>query len=333
MHSKIIDPRRNGHFVFANRGSSSKVVTYLGHEAREQNKETEFFNDTQSDITAEQVKSEIDVNAKGLRKAQEKFYSIVLSPSEDEINHLGNDPKKLKGYTRAVVENYARNFNLPDGKQLKSSDLVWFATIHQDRKEKEGEQKGQVKAGQHTHVHILVSGKDKSGEYRLNPKGRKSHFTIKDWQVANGRTFQQIFDYQKPTISAKLTAGMPEVTEARHQERIRYRINHLNQYFTGSQKIDVDKVLSIGKEKEYGKGFFFNLHHLTQQYQQGKGVNNPYHFLQTGKDEKINFPEPGLISWSKGVQHLGQNFEEEKGLGKLKKKRKTSQQQHQQLEQ
>src|SRR5690606_35764412 len=154
-----------------------------GHEAREQNKETEFFNDAQSDITAEQVNLAIDANAKGLRKAQEKFYSIVLSPSEDELNHLSNDQQKLKDYTRAVVENYARNFNLADGKQLKSSDLVWFATIHQERKEKEGEQKGQVKAGWHSHVHILVSAKDKTGEYRLNPKGRKSRFTFKDWQI------------------------------------------------------------------------------------------------------------------------------------------------------
>jgi len=332
MHSKIIDPRRNGRFVFANRGFSSKVITYLGHEAREQNKETEFFNDTQSGITATQVKQAIDGNAKGLRKAQEKFYSLVLSPSQDELSHLRNDPKKLKEYTKATVENYARNFNLADGKQLKSQDIMWFATIHQDRKEKEGQQKGQVKAGQNTHVHILVSGKDKSGEYRLNPKGRKSHFTFKDWQVANGKTFQQMFGYEKSTTSAKLTAGIPEETKLRHQERIRYRINHLNQYFTGSQKIDLDKVLSIGKGQQYGKGFFFNLHRLTQNYHQGKPVNNPYHFLQTSKDEKINFPEPSLINWSKGVQNLGKGFEDEP-LDKLKKKRKHSQQQDQQIEQ
>jgi len=332
MHTKIIDPRRNGRFIFANRGSCNKIVSYLGHEAREQNKETEFFNDTQSGITAEQVKLEIDANAKGLRKSHEKFYSLVLSPSKDELNHLSNDPQKLKDYTREVVENYARNFNLSDAKKLKSSDLVWFATIHQDRKEKEGPQKGQVKSGGHSHVHILVSAKDKTGEYALNPKGRKSRFTFKDWQVQNGRTFQQMFGYEKPTVSAKLTAGMPEETKHRHQERIRYRINYLNQYFTGSQKIDVGKALSIGKEQEYGKGFFFNLHRLTQNYQQGKPVNNPYQVLQTGKDEKINFPGLSLIGWSKGVRYLGQEFEDDQ-LGKPKKKRHRSQQQDQQMEQ
>lgn len=332
MHTKIIDPRRNGRFVFANRGSSNKIVSYLGHEAREQHKETAFFNDEKSDITAQQVKVAIDSNTKGVRKTQEKFYSLVISPSHDELNHLGNDPQKLKCYTKKVMENYARNFNLANQKQLKSSDLVWFATIHQQRKEKEGEKKGQVKAGQNTHVHILVSTKDKSGKSHLNPKGRKSTFNFKDWQVQNGKTFQQMFGYEKPTISEKLTVGMPEETKARHQERIRYRINHLNQYFTGSQKIELNKALSIGKEQDYGKGFFFNLHQLTQKYHQGKPVNNPYHVLQTGKDEKINYPEQGLISWSKGIKNMGQEIEEE-GLGKPKKKRKPYQEQDQQMEQ
>ncbi|WPP51768.1 DUF5712 family protein [Catalinimonas niigatensis] len=323
MHSKIIHPSRNGRFVFNNKGSSNKTVSYLGHEAKELDKETEFFNEEKTDIKAAQVKEAIDENTKGLRKGQEKFYSLVLSPSEDELQHLGNDPEKLKAYARAVMENYARNFKLAGSKPLSSSDLVWFATIHNERKEKEGEQKGQLKAGNHAHIHILVSAKNKSGEYRLNPKGRKNHFTFKDWQVQNGKTFQQMFGYEKSTISAKLTTGMSEETKLRHEERIRYRINHLNQYFTGSQKIDLDRALTIGKEQEYGKGFFFNLHRLTQNYQQGKPVINPYEVLQTGKDEKLNFPEKSIGSFAKSIQRLGQEAgEEEELLPERKKKRR-----------
>ncbi len=329
MHSKIINPSRHGRFVFSNKGSSSKTVSYLSHEAREQDKEADFFNEEKADFKAAEVKEAIDGNTQGLRKAQEKFYSLVLSPSEDELKHLGNGPEKLKVYTRAVMENYAKNFKVADGKQFKSSDLVWFATIHEERKEKEGSLKGQVKSGQHMHVHILVSAKGKIGECRLNPKGRKSYFTFKDWQVENGKTFQQMFGYEKSTTSEKLTAGMPKETRLRHQERIRYRVEHLNQYFSGSQKMDVDKALSIGKEQEYGKGFFFNLHRLTDHYQQGKTVNNPYQVLQTGKDEKIshlNHSEHSLMNWSKTIQQLGQEFEED-GLGKPKKKRQPSQDQ------
>ena len=326
MHSKIIDPRRDGRFVFANRGSCSKTVSYLGHEAREQGKETAFFNQQRNDVTAEEVGNSIDGNTRGLRKQQEKFYSLVLSPSQAELEHIGSDPTKLQTYTRQVMANYAQNCKLKDGQALRPSEVVWFATIHQERKEKEGEQKGTTKSGPHQHVHVLVSAQDRSGQHRLNPKGWKSRFTFKDWQVQNGKTFQRMFGYRDPTTSESLTAGMPEETKLRHQERIRYRITDLNEHFVGKQKIDVDTALSIGREQQYGKGFFFNLHRLTKQYQQGKLVNNPYQMLETGKDEKISFSERALLHLGKGAQAVGQEVSEDDELGKRKKKQQRQQQ-------
>ena len=326
MHSKIIDPRRHGRFVFANRGSSSKTVSYLGHEAREQGEETTFFNQQRNEVTADEVRDSIDGNTKGLRKQQEKFYSLVLSPSQAELKHIGNDPTKLQNYTRQVMDNYARNCTLKDGRTLDPSELVWYATIHQERKEKEGEQKGTTKSGLHQHVHVLVSAQDRSGQHRHNPKGWKSRFTFKDWQVQNGKTFQQLFGYRDATTSDKLTAGMSEETKLRHQERIRYRITHLNQYFAGTQKLDVDKALSIGQEQQYGKGFFFNLHRLTKQYQEGKLVNNPYRMLETGKDEKMSFPEQTLLHLGKGAQAVGQEVGEEEETSQRKKKQQRTQQ-------
>lgn len=122
----------------------------------------------------------IDQNAKGLRKEQEKFYSLVISPSQAELVHLKNDPTKLQEYTQAVMQNYAKNFNLKDDIQILPLELVWYATIHHDRTEKEGEQKRMVKKGHHTHVHILVSAQDRNRQHRLNPKGWKSRFIFKD---------------------------------------------------------------------------------------------------------------------------------------------------------
>lgn len=329
MHSKIIDPRRHGRFVFANRGSCSKTVSYLGHEVKEQGSETIFFNQEQAEVVAEQVRSTIDSNAKGLRKQQEKFYSLVLSPSAAELEHIGNDPDKLQTYTRRVMDNYAQNVTLKDGKGLASADLVWFATIHQERKEKEGEQKGATKPGLHQHVHVLVSAQDRSREHRINPKGRKGRFTFKDWQVENGKTFQRLFGYRDTTTSPKLTAGMPEETQQRHRERIRYRIAHLNKYFVGSQKIDVKKALSIGQEQQYGKGFFFKMQRLTKQYQEGRLVNNPYHVLETGKDEKISFPEHTLMHLGRGAKDV---VHEAGDSGEVRKRRKQHQRSSTQLE-
>ena len=324
MHSKIIDPRRHGRFVFANRGSCSKTVSYLGHEARQ---ETVFFDQQQNDVSSDEVRTAIDGNTKSLRKAQEKFYSLVLSPSSAELQHIGNSTAKLQAYTRRVMDNYARNTTLGNGQKLAPSELVWFATVHQERKEKEGEQKGAVKPGLHQHVHILVGAQDRSGQHRINPKGWKSRFTFKDWQVENGKTFQQMFGYQDATTSSKLTAGMSEETQRRHQERIRYRIAHLNEYFTGDRKIDVARALSIGKEQQYGKGFFFNLHRLTKQYRAGKLVNDPYQMLATGKDEAFSFPERTLLHLGKGAQAVGQEAGEEEEISRRKKKQ--SQRAHQ----
>ena len=117
---------------------------------------------------------------------------------------------------------------------------------------------------------------------------------------------------------------MPAEQQERHQQRIRDRVAHLNQYFVGSQKLDVEKALTIGKEKAYGKGFFFNLHRLTKQYHEGRLVNNPYQVLETGKDEKVNFPERTLLHLGKGAQGLGQEAGEEKESRKRKKQRQTS---------
>lgn len=322
MHTKIIHPKRDGRFVFANRGSCQKTVSYLGHDAQARSETVQFFDQAQNTVTPEEVRKDIDQNAKGLRKEQEKFYSLVISPSQAELAHLKNDSTKLQDYTRAVMKNYAENFRLNDGQSFAPSEVVWYATIHQDRTEKEGEQKGMVKQGYHTHVHILVSAQDRGKQHRLNPKGWKSRFTFKDWQVQNGKTFQQLFDYQKDTTSEKLTAGMPEATQLRHQERIRYKVAYLNQYFMGHGKLDETKVLSIASEQNYGKGFFFRLHHLTKHYQQGKLVNNPYQMLETGKDEPLAFPERTLLHLGKHSLGMG----EEAGATDAEKQKKKRQQ-------
>ena len=316
MHSKVINPNKHGRLIFHNRGSCKSLVTYLGHEAREQQQATQFFSHEKEGVAAEEVRAAIDGNTKGLRRQQEKFYSLVLSPSEAELKHLHNDPGKLRQYTRQVMENYAANFMLQDknpnahSKRLSSSELVWFATIHQERKEKQGEQKGASKAGLHQHVHILVSAKDKTGTLRLNPRGHRSRFSIREWQVENGKSFQQMFGYQKPTVSEKLTQGMP-LQQQRHEQRIREKVDYLNEYFTGHWKINTDKALTIGKEQQYGRGFFFNLHKLTKQYQEGKAVNNPYHMLETGKDEKISLPEHVLFQAARTSEAVGQEMKED----------------------
>ncbi|MEO0330331.1 MAG: DUF5712 family protein [Bacteroidota bacterium] len=332
MHTKIIDPRRDGRFVFANRGSCQKTVSYLGHDAKARDETVQFFDQERNELASEEVVRVIDQNARGLRKEQEKFYSLVISPSQAELEYLKNDSSNLRDYARKAMRNYAENFNLKDDTQILPSELVWYATIHQDRTEKEGEQKGTIKKGNHTHVHILVSAQDRNRQYRLNPKGWKSRFTFKDWQVQNGKTFQQLFNYQKATTSEKLTVGMPEATQLRHRERIRHKVAYLSEYFMGHQKLDESRVLAIADEQKYGKGFFFRLHHLTKRYQQGKLVFSPYQMLKTGKDEPLAFPERTLLHLGKQSLGMGEEIEptgDEKNKKKQQQQRSSS---HPQIE-
>ncbi|MEQ9443899.1 MAG: DUF5712 family protein [Cyclobacteriaceae bacterium] len=321
MHSKIINPARHGRFVFSNRGSCKKTVSYLGHERQQQPGAAHFFNQHQDAITGKEVQIAIDQNARGLRKQQEKFYSLVFSPSLEEVAHIHNDPNKLKAFTRQAMENYAQNFRFPrhPGKTLTEKDLHWFATIHQSRIEKKGPKKGQIKPGYQTHIHVLVSAQNQDRSLRLNPRSYRSRFPIKDWQIQNGKTFQQLFDYQKTTTAEKLTSPMSPPEQLRHQERIRGNVAHVNRYFTGHWKLDEAKVQQIGADQHYGKGFFFRLHHLVQGYQQGKPLNNPYHFLEKGKDEPLSLPEFTLLKLGKQSQQMGEEVEESSEQNRKKK--------------
>ena len=305
MHSKIINPLRDGKHVFDNKGSVAKTIAYLGHEAQEQGRANTFFNQSEEDISAEVVEAAMDSNTKGLRQQQEKFYSLVLSPSEKELRHISRDPLKLREYTVAVMQNYAANFQLSDGRQLTSDDVLWFATVHDERKLKQADgqhKKGTPKAGLHTHVHVIVSAKDRSKAVRLNPRGRKSSFSIRGWQTKNGESFQRMFQYEHPTQSERFTKTTVSPGQVQRQRtRIEEKIAYLNEHFLGNHKLDTQKVLAIGKKQHYGKEFFYNLHHLTQEYQQGKVVGDPYERLDPQQEKNRSSVYKQLQSFSYGI--------------------------------
>jgi len=205
MITKILSPSSSGKIVYDNKGSAGRLMNYLEHEARENKQNCKFFNQFSDDFSSEQVQKHMDNNVKGLKKDDAKFYSIVISPSEEELKHIGNDKNRLKEYTKTVMKNYAENFNLNKEKRLDKNDIVWYATFHESRKYggsdkevKEGRVKsGETKKGEQTHVHIVVSRRDKDQKISLTPNGSKSRFNIKQWQKKNAVDFQQLFLYTK----------------------------------------------------------------------------------------------------------------------------------------
>lgn len=280
MITKILKPSGSGKVVYDNKGSCARLVNYLAHEARPQGKEVAYFNGSRDDITEAQVTKAIDGNCKGLRREDAKFYSLVISPSADELEHIGNDAEKLKAYTRQVMENYAQNFQLKDGKKLRGEDLVWFATFHQgreynglDKPVREGTAKaGVAKPGLQTHIHVIVSRRDAAQKITLTPTGRRERFSIQDWQKQNAQDFKQLFGYEKQTYFDKAESK---------EQHLRSRLEKLSKAEgLESRYLNPDRVVLAAKEAEFNWKFYRNLRSLEHALKSGVRPPDPYAYLQ-----------------------------------------------------
>ncbi len=209
MYSKIINPTKHGNIVYDNKSSAARLGNYLNKEPSTNEEKGIFFNSL-GDFDKKQMLEAIDNNVKGLTQKDDKFHSLVIAPSAKELEHIGNDHSKMKAFTIACMEKYAANFNLGGtplntGRKLSEKDLVWYATIHQNRAYKgtdvevlNGEKKsGDLKKGLQTHIHVVVSARDKEQKITLNPNtSNKQKFKMTTWFEANQRQFNQQFDFK-----------------------------------------------------------------------------------------------------------------------------------------
>ena len=146
-------------------GSCGGLVNYLEKQERGQ-----WFSQERDGLRAGEVTPAIDGNKRNLGRDDEKFYQVIIGPSKEELKHIGDDPAKLREYTREVMNEYARNF----GKGIEGKDLVWFAKIekerthtHSDRAVQTGEEsKGRKKEGEQTHVHVIVSRTENLNQFK-----------------------------------------------------------------------------------------------------------------------------------------------------------------------
>ncbi|GAB4015323.1 DUF5712 family protein [Spirosoma migulaei] len=202
----------------ANSGSCQRLADYLEKENNQlaPHQREDFFSAQSDKVSGLDVVASIDHNgaAQGLKSGQDRFYTFTIDPSQKELAHIGNDPEKLREFTRGVMENYAHNF----GKGIESTDLVWFAKIehsrsysHEDKAVQEGTaQKGQPKEGDQTHVHVIVSRfKEREMEQQrsmsLSPLTNHRQaggaigngFDRVNFIQANERSFDQQFGYKR----------------------------------------------------------------------------------------------------------------------------------------
>jgi hypothetical protein len=132
----------------------------------------------------------VDNNHKGLKQDTPKFHSLVIAPTVQELYHIRQSTENMKEYTRVVMEEYAKNFNLANGKQLSSDDLVWFAKL-----ERMG--KSELTAGS-MHIHIIVSARDKSQSITLNPNiNNRNRFNRVQFSMNSEKAFDNMFGFKR----------------------------------------------------------------------------------------------------------------------------------------
>ena len=315
MYAKVIIPKINGRKIFHNKGSSQRCVNYLVKEAKKVGTEATFFGAPGAGLqTAEEVVARLDGNVKGLGKDDPKFHSLVLSPSYDELLLIGTDGKALQNYTQQVMSLYAENFNLKNGTVLAESNLVWAATIHQERKNRgtdEGAQ-GEKKDGLQTHVHIMVSARDADQKITLNPLGKADRFNrvhflaqaVVQMEMQFGRvvpldvaapelTRQQLVDQKVQEIKSIAAAGRkepkpltPEQVAAK-DARLDVQIARMNNWRDPSDPLDPERVKEVAKERDYDQTFFSCLNRIERNDHNGNYTHDPYQYLATGRVSRL----------------------------------------------
>jgi len=187
-----------------NKGSCSKLVTYLEKENEEKEPDSKryFFSHNREGINPDEVIKKIDCNHKKFKKHEAKYYMLVISPSQKELRHINSSEKSLMDYTRAYMDSYARNFN----KGLTGEDLVYFAKIEEFRTDKKT---GAKKSGLNWHVHVIVSRMDMEMRYSISPwtnhinttKGPiKGGFYRNSSRQASERIFDRMFGYSRGMV-------------------------------------------------------------------------------------------------------------------------------------
>ncbi|MCK8496132.1 DUF5712 family protein [Spirosoma sp. RP8] len=159
----------------SNTGSCGQLVEYLEKEnnLKPEHKAELWFNQSRDDLRPYEVRQDIDSNTAKLKQSEAKFYLVNISPSQKELQHIGNDPQKLKDYTRRVMAEYAANFQ----RGLGPDDVKWYGKVEYNRgykwtdpEVKQGiNQRGEAKAGHQMHVQIIVSRKDSHNQRLLSP--------------------------------------------------------------------------------------------------------------------------------------------------------------------
>ena len=225
--------------TYNNTGSSRQLASYMEHEDLERMEKgiytDGFFNLADDDIYKSKVIKDIDGNIGQLLKTDAKFFAIHISPSENELQAMGNTEQEkaeaMKRYIREVfIPEYAKNFN----KVLSASDIKFYGKIHFDRNRSDNEL--------NMHCHLIVSRKDQSNKKKLSPL--TNHKDTKNGIIKGGfdrvnlfqqaeQGFDKLFSYYRQQLESF------DYHNTMKNGSISEQLELQNQDFTGEKKKEV----------------------------------------------------------------------------------------------
>ena len=225
--------------TYNNAGSSRQLASYMEHEDLERMEKgiytDGFFNLTEDNIYKSKVIKDIDTNTGQLLKTDAKFYAIHVSPSEKELQAMGNTEQEqaesMKRYIREVfIPEYAKNFN----KGLSEADIKFYGKIHFDRSRSNNEL--------NMHCHLIVSRKDQANKKKLSPL--TNHKNTKNGVIKGGfdrvnlfqqaeQGFDNLFGYDR-----QLSESF-DYHNTMKNGSISEQLELQNQNFTGEKKKEV----------------------------------------------------------------------------------------------
>ena len=236
MHIDFAPPSSG---TYNNAGSSRQLANYCEHEDLERMEKgiytDGFFNLTDDNIYKSKVIKDIDTNIGQLLKTDAKFFAIHVSPSESELQAMGNTEQEkaeaMKRYIREVfIPEYAKNFN----KELSETDIKFYGKIHFDRSRSDDEL--------NMHCHLIVSRKDQTNKKKLSPL--TNHKNTKKGTVIGGfdrvnlfqqaeQGFDKLFGYNRQFSESF------EYANTMKNGSISEQIELQEQNFTGENKKEV----------------------------------------------------------------------------------------------
>lgn len=320
MHIDFAPPS-NG--TYNNAGSCRQLANYLEHEDLERIGKgiyiEGFFNLTEDNIYKSKVIKDIDTNIGQLLKTDAKFYAIHVSPSEKELQIMGNTEQEqteaMKHYIRKVfIPEYAKNFN----KGLFASDIKFYGKIHFNRNRSDNEL--------NIHCHLIVSRKDQTNKKKLSPL--TNHKNTKNGIIKGGfnrvnlfqqveQSFDKLFDNNrqlKESFDFHNTMKNSSISEQLKLQKQEIQFNEIR--IANNQNYNQEDLLPFNIENKEASIHFVDIdsHIVARQYH--KASINP--FFDEGNKQTSSI----FISVTPSTKDSSLNYEEQKSKPKNRKKKR-----------